>query len=84
MILSDHYKYWDRGIDKPLTLWYSHCVTIMAAALKHFEIPANTEGSVRAKFKHGTQVIAGNTKVTAHFVKHLKVSISSLFPCHFY
>ena len=37
----------------------------MAAALKHFEIPANTEGSVTAKCKKCTQVIAGSTKVTS-------------------
>ena len=55
----------------------------MAAVLKHFEIPANTEGSVRSKFKHCTQVIADSTKVTSNFVKHLKVRISSLFTCHF-
>ena len=81
--MCDHCKYWDRGIDKQLTLWYSHCV-IMAAALKHFEIPANTERSVRAKCKHCTRVITGSKKVTSNFVKHLKVRISSLFTCHFY
>ena len=32
-ILYDHFKYWDRGNDKPLTLSYSHCVTTMAAVL---------------------------------------------------
>ena len=84
MILSDHCKYLDRGVDKPLTLWYSHCVIIMAAAVKHFEIPANTERSVRAKCKHCTQVMTGSTKVTSNFVKHLKVRISSLSTCHFY
>ena len=71
------------GLTSHSLLWYSHCVTIMAAVLKHFEIPANTEGSVRSKFKHCTQVIADSTKVTSNFVKHLKVRISSLFTCHF-
>ena len=56
----------------------------MAAVLKHFKIPANTEGSVGAKCKHCIQVIAGSTKVTSNFVKHLKVRISPLFTCHFY
>ena len=56
----------------------------MAAVLKHFEIPANTEGSVTSKCKQYTQVIAGSTKVTSISVKHLKVRISSLFTCHFY
>ena len=51
----------------------------MAAVLKHFEIPANTEGSVTAKCKQCTQIIAGSTKVTSISVKHLKVRISSLF-----
>ena len=63
---------------------YAYCSTIMVADLKHFEIPANTEGSVRAKFKHCTQVIAGSTKVTSNFVKQLKVRISSWFTCHIY
>ena len=56
----------------------------MAAVLKHFEIRANTEGSVRAKCKHCTQFIADSTKVISNFVKHLKVKISSLLTCHFY
>ena len=82
------------GLTNHSLLWYSHCVTKLAAVLKHFEIPANTvlkhfeipantEGSVRSKCKHCTQVIADSTKVTSNFVKHLKVRISSLFTCHF-
>ena len=42
------------------------------------------EGSVTAKCKQCTQIIAGSTKVTSISVKHLKVRISSLFTCHFY
>ena len=56
----------------------------MAAAVKHFEIPANTKGSVRAKYKHCTQVMTGSTKLTSNFVKHSKVRFSSLFTFHFY
>ena len=32
------------GLTNHSFLWHSHCVIIIAAALKHFEIPANTEG----------------------------------------
>lgn len=51
----------------------------MAAILQHFEIPLNSEGTVKGKCKHCSQVISGHTKTTSNFVKHMKVNMKFMY-----
>jgi hypothetical protein len=53
----------------------------METILSQFELPKDTQGNFKAKYRHCPAFISGSLKITTNFNTHIKVSKNMLKEC---